>query len=583
MSLIHKNRVAGWVSWCDLPVMIALLLLAIAVIRVVATYHALSQAADEPATIAPGMEWLDKGTYEFDPFHPPLARVASALGPFLHGLRFPPGYGKEKSPDVTVFKAGNDILNAGHNYWQTLTLARLGMFPFFAVGVVIVFLWARELAGSASAALAVLFFTTLPPILAFTGFAYTDMPVGVLVAASAFVFAHWLSLPTRQTSILFGMVTALALLSKFTAMLFLPTCWLAVVCCWLGFGPKEQRDWRALLRRSLWVAVAFAVIFWGGYRFSFGSLRSVFARPDHDIEALHAPAPFKRALDKALDVPVPAPALFKGLADNFQSNVKGRPSYLLGDIRQTGWWYFFIVAIGVKTPLACLFLALFGGAASFVDAAKKPDWRLAVPGACILAIVLSAMPVKVNYGVRHILCVYPFLSIMAGYGAARLWQTKAASRQVTRVALIALLAWHLVSSSRVHPDYVTYFNELAGRHPEKVLLWGCDYDCGQDIARLANLVRERQVEHLALAVFGNNDFAQQGLPSFEKLAPYQKTAGWVAASIRELETGDTFGGGTARDGYQWLTACQPVARAGKTIYLYYLPCQTGDQFKPPKI
>ena len=571
-------------SWCDLPVIMATLLVAVAMIRVVATYHVLSQAADEPATIAAGMEWLDKGTYMVDSLHPPLARVASALGPFLEGLRYPPGPTLEQGPDLAVFfKAGDDILHAGRDYWRTLAVARLGMFPFFAFGGVIVFLWARELAGGLAAVLAVLFFTTLPPILAFTGFAYTDMPVGVLVAGSAFAFAHWLSRPTPRTSILFGVITALALLSKFTALLFLPTCWLAVACCWLGFGPKEQRDWRVLFRRALWAGLAFAVVFWGGYRFSFGPLRSVFARPAHDIEALHAPAPLKHALLGALDVPVPAPALFKGLAWNFLFNVQGRPSYLLGNIRHTGWWYFFIVAIGVKTPLACLLLALFGGATSAVDAARKPDWRLAVPCACALAIVLSTMPVKVNYGVRHILCVYPFLSIVAGYGAARLWQTQEVPPSVARVALALFLAWHLVSGARVHPDYVTYFNELAGQHPEKVLLWGCDYDCGQDIARLVNLTKEHHIDHLALAVFGNNDFAQQGLPSFEKLAPYQRTTGWVAASIRELETGDTFGGGSARDGYQWLTSCEPVARAGKTIYLYYLPCQTADHSKARSI
>ena len=33
------------------------------------------------------MEWLQYGTYTFEPLHPPLARVAVALGPYLAGLR----------------------------------------------------------------------------------------------------------------------------------------------------------------------------------------------------------------------------------------------------------------------------------------------------------------------------------------------------------------------------------------------------------------------------------------------------------------------------------------------------------------
>jgi hypothetical protein len=36
---------------------------------------------DEPAHIACGMEWLDRGAYRLDSQHPPLALVAPAIGP----------------------------------------------------------------------------------------------------------------------------------------------------------------------------------------------------------------------------------------------------------------------------------------------------------------------------------------------------------------------------------------------------------------------------------------------------------------------------------------------------------------------
>ena len=32
------------------------------------------------------MEWLDRGVYRYEQIHPPLARVADALGPWLAGL-----------------------------------------------------------------------------------------------------------------------------------------------------------------------------------------------------------------------------------------------------------------------------------------------------------------------------------------------------------------------------------------------------------------------------------------------------------------------------------------------------------------
>jgi len=573
-----------------LPAFFAVLLLVIAVTRVVATYQVLSQAADEPATIAAGMEWLDRGTYALDPFHPPLARVAAALGPFAEGLRFPAKTVVESQPELpgdrfatmpSVFRLGDDILYAGGHYWRTLALARLGMVPFFAFGVFLVYAWTRELAGEIAALLAVVFFTTLPPILAFTGFAYTDMPVAVFIAASAFVLTRWLQRPSTKTAILFGVVTACAALCKFTSLLFLPACWVAALCCWIWLGRNRAPDWRSVTRAIIWAGLAFLLLSWAGYRFSVGPLRTAFAQPEQDIRALHLPGSLSRVLDYAADLPVPAPPVFKGLAGNFRTNALGRPSYLLGNIRHTGWWYFFVVAVGVKTPLAFLLLALLGIVASLVDSTRKHCWLLAVPSACVFAVLLSTTWVKVDYGVRHILCIYSFLAVLGGYGAMALWRAEGAGRWTGRMLLAGLLIWHLISTFRAHPDYVAYFNELAGQHPERILLWGCDYDCGQDTARLAQLLKERHVAHVGLSVFGSADFARLGFPPFEILDPYQQATGWVAASIRRLETGDTFSGGSHRDGFKWLEACSPVARAGKTVYLYYLPCETSGDFRPP--
>jgi hypothetical protein len=42
---------------------------------------------DEPEHLAAGLELLDKGHYEYDTEHPPLARVLLAIGPYLAGAR----------------------------------------------------------------------------------------------------------------------------------------------------------------------------------------------------------------------------------------------------------------------------------------------------------------------------------------------------------------------------------------------------------------------------------------------------------------------------------------------------------------
>jgi hypothetical protein len=551
------------------------LLLAVAVVRIVSTYHVLSQAYDEPATIAAGMEWLDKGTYGMDPFHPPLARIACVLGPYLAGARLTEDrmIFDEHGVSFDTSAMGTEILNWSGRYWQILTLARLGMLPFLVLGTLVVFWWARELGGGGAAALAVLCFTTLPPILAFSGFAYTDMPVAVLVGASVFVFARWLEEPSVRKAALFGAVTALAVLANFPAILFLPPCWLATFVCWWWFQRREPRHARGFFRHAAWAALVFTVVMWAGYRFQVQRVSSVYARPAEDVNALHAPALVKSVLREvvAINPPIPAPALIRGLTSIFKSNAQGRSSYLFGEMRNGGWRYFFLVVAAVKSPLAFLILAVLGGAAMLMRGWKTRDWRLLVPCFCAVSVLMASTAAKVNYG-RNILSVYPFLALLAGYGAMSLWTMEKSWRWPGRIGLALLLAWLLVSTSRIHPDYVAYFNELAGPHPEKVLLWGCDYDCGQDAARLGKLLQERNITQVSLALFTTSDVAKLGYPSFQVLSPYQKTTGWVAASMRLLLTGDAFWGGTHPDAYRWLLECQPVARAGKTIYLYSLPC-----------
>src|SRR6267142_6158621 len=105
------------------------------VLRIVATYHDFNQAYDEPAHIACGMEWLDKGTFQMEPQHPPLPRVMAAVGPYLAGLRLPPLQyaGGNPADGYDFYGAGNQILSAQGRYFRNLTLARVGTLPFLAL------------------------------------------------------------------------------------------------------------------------------------------------------------------------------------------------------------------------------------------------------------------------------------------------------------------------------------------------------------------------------------------------------------------------------------------------------------------
>jgi hypothetical protein len=153
----------------------------IGLLRITSTYDSFWQTWDEPAHIAAGMELVDKKQFTYEPFHPPLARIMSAIGPYLSGIR--------SSGHASIWDEGHAILNANNAYGRNLTLSRLGMLPFFIAASCIVALWAKlygGVIGAATALFAVALFSTLPPILAHSGFSALDMACAATVNAALF-------------------------------------------------------------------------------------------------------------------------------------------------------------------------------------------------------------------------------------------------------------------------------------------------------------------------------------------------------------------------------------------------------------
>src|SRR5258706_10544082 len=101
----------------------------------VSTYSEFGHTWDEPEHLAAGMALLDKGEYPYDAQHPPLARIAMAIGPFLAGAH---SYG---NPGPSGEQEGRDILYRDGHYDRYLTLARIGMLPFLVLLLIATWAW----------------------------------------------------------------------------------------------------------------------------------------------------------------------------------------------------------------------------------------------------------------------------------------------------------------------------------------------------------------------------------------------------------------------------------------------------------
>jgi 4-amino-4-deoxy-L-arabinose transferase-like glycosyltransferase len=532
------TRFGGWI--------VALVAL-VAVARVAATYAVFNHTYDEPNHIAAGMEWLERGTFTFEAKHPPLGRVAAALGPYLAGARL--------AGERRMVEGGHAILYGGNDYTTTLALARAGILPFFILAIVVVWVQARRWYGELAALFAALLFTTTPPVLAHAGVATTDMALTGPILAALLSFTLWVEARTPARAMALGAFSALAVLAKLSALLFLPAGALTILGGrWLlrpSTPASAARPASAHPAAARWTAIgaslgiatlAAFLVLWAGYRFSVGRRFGSYVPGG---------------------LPIPAPELIEGIRELLLHNEHGQSAYLFGEFRRYGWWYFFPVALAVKSPIPLLVLGGIGTALAASGRHGAQRWALLAPALAAAAILAVCMPAPINVGVRHVLPMYPLMAVMAGYGAARLW-TADSRRTLARLTAVGLVSWQMVSSAAAHPDYLPYFNAVAGRHPERILL-DSDLDWGQDLQRLADTARARRIPELSLAYFGTADVTRHGLPSVRVLKSNERVTGWVAASETVLTHTDP-----QYAGYRWLNAHAPVARVGKSIALFYI-------------
>jgi hypothetical protein len=242
-------------------------------------------------------------------------------------------------------------------------------------------------------------------------------------------------------------------------------------------------------------------------------------------------------------------------------NTHGHQSFLLGQTNTMGWWYFYPVALAVKTPMPLLLLGLGGlGLMAVRGWRQRRLDQLAPPLLFVTLLVFCCLYSHINIGIRHVLVLYPLLAIGAAAAALALWQW--ARSPLRRGAVAALLLWQFATVAFTYPDYLPYFNFLGGDHPEQILV-DSDLDWGQDLRRLSLELARRKVPEVYLAYRGTADLSREHLPPFHLLAPGQRASGWIAIDMLSLKE--------ARDGYAWLAAATPVQRVGKSIDLYFIP------------
>jgi hypothetical protein len=526
------------------PRLVGWLLIALALLRVASTFRTFSATTDEAWHVGSGLEAIQYHRYLLQKANPPLPQVVMAIAPYLGGIR--------------VLEAGNiyqqiyPVFYNDHKYERNLVLARIGNLLFLFIALTAAWKWARIELGDRNALIALLILSMQPIVIGYSGLATLDAAGVAGVAVSLLAFALWLRRPDPAHAAILGLAYGLAIACKFSGIAYVPAACLGILVWRLIAEPDGRTPLlRAVPRTIVIVLLSAGLAVWATYGFSVGTIADL-----ADLREVHGPFGILARLDSR--IPLPAPAFFDGVGQIVEIDRAGMNSYLFGEWSSNGWWYYFAVALALKTTLASMALLAAGLAVVW----NKPALRNAF-GESVLAalgILLIAMHSRLDLGVRYVLPLYVPLSVATAAAAAALAANR---RPLVRAAAIALVVAHVTVSMVAHPDYFPFFNVLAGRDPSKFLV-DSNLDWGQDVLRLRSEVRRLGAAHLTVVAAGLVDYRVLSFPSFDNAEAHTPAHGWVAIGDHAYRAERRHGG------WSWLRG-RPFRRIGKSMRLFHIP------------
>lgn len=514
------------------------------------TWPLFTHTIDEPIHISCGLEWLEASSYTYERQHPPLGRIAAAMGPWLMGSK---NVSRED-----LFPKSPLLLYDSPSYAVTLSAARAGELVFYFWMCWEIWAWSVSLFSPRAAAFAVSLAATTPPLLGHAGLAATDIAVTCLLVAATRRFWMWVTgKRSFKQSASLGVLLALGACSKFTFLAYFPIC--AIVCLALFRFSGGNLAWRTLMTRGLLVAACAILGVWGMYLFKVDTISSE-EGPVGMIRFM--PERLQSWIHETPTLSFPLAGYYRGVVDAQIHAYNGHMSFFMGELRRSGWWYFFPVVFAIKTPIPFLL-----GIVAALWLIRKTTLISLAPLLCGLSVMACVLPATINIGLRHILPIYPLFAIAAGGALHQL----ANSLRFGRFFVGCICVSQIVIALMTWPDNLSYFNLIAGKAPEAVRV-DSDLDWGQDIARFAKWTAEHDITSpVGFAYFGSTNPTNHGL-SWYRLSPWQPSTGWLAVSATELKMSDAEPPvGELREPWWWLKGKEPYDRLGGILIFHLAP------------
>jgi len=404
----------------------------------------LSATSDEPLHLAAGYSYWQTRDFRMNPEHPPLAKLVATLPLLALHPRIDTSDSSWKRgiEDAFAFKFlyGNDAD-------RLLFWSRAAMVLIAALGAMATFLWARDLFGPSAGVFATALYAFCPNLIAHGMLVTTDVPLAAFTVLTLYLFWKRGERPSWHADVATGLALGAAMASKFSGGI-LPI--ILVIFC--------------LARRQV---------------------KSLFIMAGASLLVIEAAYLFSAS-----------PLLyFRNIAFVNANHFKGYPFYLFGELKQGGWWYYFLVAFALKATVPTLVLIICAAVQATRGFLNRWGESILLASIAAYLIVISAAADQV--GVRYILPIFPLIFIWV----SRIVPDFLTARTGTTI-LAVLIGWHAWSAVSAFPNYIPYFNELAGGAANgPAYLDDSNVDWGQGLKQTVEYVRKRNIQNPSIYAF----------------------------------------------------------------------------------